>query len=321
MLFIILLISFAVQIYSIGYLKDDPFLLRFLAYLNFFTFFMLFLVISNNLLQAFLGWEGVGLVSFLLINFWHMRVFAFKSALKAVFLNKFGDLALLVFLILILKKFGTLEYLLWLPLCFFWQEADFLVSFCSDFDFLSFFLILAAIVKSAQFGLHLWLPDAMEGPTPVSALLHAATMVTAGVFLLLRCSALLEVSKFALTFLFYFGLFTMLLGGLLALGALDFKKIVAYSTCSQLGLMFFSCGLSQYNEVIFHLINHAFFKALLFLSVGLIIHNLKESQDLFNSTNESFSLDTVISLMILGSTAIVGLPLASGFFFKRYNFF
>lgn len=273
MLVVISFISFIVHLYSLGYMEHDPYLCRFLCYLSLFTFFMEFLVTADNFLQLFIGWEGVGVCSYLLINFWFTRILANKAALKAMIMNRLADVFFIFAIVLILWKFGSLNFLIVFNLVPFFL-SDFLVFFGFSLgliDIICFFLFIGAIGKSAQLGLHTWLPDAMEGPTPVSALLHAATMVTAGIFLVLRCSSFFEYSVLNLWFVSLFGCVTAFLFALFAVFQYDIKKIIAYSTCSQLGYMFFSCGLSNYSVAIFHLFNHAFFKALLFLGAGCII--------------------------------------------------
>jgi len=259
------------------------------------------------------------LVSFLLINFWFTRVQASKSAFKAILLNKFGDCAFLVFIILVYKEFGTFEYSYLLanvsgiieqPIPFFGYLVD-------NVTLMALFLVFAAFAKSAQFGLHIWLPDAMEGPTPVSALLHAATMVTAGVFLIIRFSFFIESSPMVLDLLMSVGVITMFFAGIVGSYQADFKRIIAFSTCSQLGLMFFACGFSQYNLALFHLVNHAFFKALLFLVAGILIHSVFNTQDLDNYGSLSFRCVFWSAYLTVGSSAIMALPNASGFFSKE----
>jgi len=266
-------------------MEYDIHLIKFLSYLSIFSFFMIFLIMSNNFLILFVGWEGVGLISYLLINFWNTRIQANKASLKAMIFNRIGDYALLISILLIFNIFYTFNFHTIFLLSFFINEIyNKLIIFnllnINFFDFVCFFITIACIAKSAQLGLHLWLPDAMEGPTPVSALLHAATMVTAGVFLIIRCSFLFEFSINMLVFICLIGSITSFFTGLIGLFQYDIKKIVAYSTCSQLGFMFVSCGLSNYSFALYHLFTHSFFKALLFLSCGSIIHSLNEEQDI-----------------------------------------
>nr|YP_010620137.1 NADH dehydrogenase subunit 5 [Melanothamnus gigas]WAX04173.1 NADH dehydrogenase subunit 5 [Melanothamnus gigas] len=319
MLLVISFISFLVHLYSIDYMQSDPHFPRFLSFLGIFTFFMLVLVTSGNLLQLFVGWEGVGLASYLLINFWFTRLAANKAALKALIVNRFGDLGILFAILLIFQIFeGTLDFTIVFALTPL-LNSYFLHYFIFDFHYLSlisFFLIIGAIGKSAQLGLHTWLPDAMEGPTPVSALIHAATMVTAGVFLLIRFSPLIEFSPLMLNFLILVGSFTAFFAAFTGIFQNDLKKVIAYSTCSQLGYMIFCCGLSSYNLSLFHLFNHAFFKALLFLSAGSVIHAIKDEQDMRKMGSLLTFLPVTYSLMLIGSLALIGFPFLTGFYSK-----
>jgi len=266
MLFVVTFISTLVHLYSTEYMEHDPHLPRFMSYLSLFTFFMLILVTANNFLQMFVGWEGVGLSSYLLINFWFTRIQANKAAIKAMLVNRIGDFALLLAIFTIFFVFNSLDYDVIFPLVplalnySLWVGGfEFVII-----DLISVLLFVGAMGKSAQLGLHTWLPDAMEGPTPVSALIHAATMVTAGVFLIARCSFLFEFSPFTLNIIIFIGSTTAFFAATTGLFQNDMKKVIAYSTCSQLGYMIFACGLSSYDVGIFHLSNHAFFKALLF---------------------------------------------------------
>src|SRR5690606_11381142 len=250
------------------YMSDDPHIIRFFSYISLFVFFMTLLVTSSNLFHLFVGWEGVGICSYLPINFWFTRISANKSALLAVFINKIGDIFVLISFGIIFSVYRTCDF----------SISSGLILYCSNVSeyimIFSYLLILGAVGKSAQIGLHFWLPEAMEGPTPVSSLIHAATMVTAGVFLIVRCSFLMENVPSLLVWISFFGSLTIFFGSTVGLFQYDIKKIIAYSTCSQLGYMFSSCGLSSYYNSMFHLINHAFFKALLFLTAGYIIHAL-----------------------------------------------
>lgn len=266
MFLVVTVVSSCVHIYSCVYMYADPFLPRFMSYLSLFTFFMLVLVSSANLLILFLGWEGVGLCSYLLIGFWYTRAQAGKASTKAFLINKIGDLFLLSGISVIFTSFHSLDF----------SVIGILSAYCpSDIlELIACFLLVGAVGKSAQIGLHTWLPDAMEGPTPVSALIHAATMVTAGVFLLIRCSSILEYAPRVLLLIAVWGGITALVSGTIGAVQNDIKKIIAYSTCSQLGYMILACGLSTYSASLFHLLNHAFFKALLFLSAGSVIHLL-----------------------------------------------
>lgn len=302
-------VSGLVHLYSYNYMAGDPHRPRFMAYLSFFTFFMLILIFSSNLLQMFVGWEGVGLCSYLLIGFWYTRLEANKSAIKAMVVNRIGDLGLLLGIFGIWFYYGTLQYL---PL-----KALFLQTpFAPWINWLVLGLVVGAVGKSAQLGLHTWLPDAMEGPTPVSALIHAATMVTAGVFLLIRMSALLEMSSWGLLVVVWVGSLTAFFAGTIGVFQQDLKKIIAYSTCSQLGYMVAACGLSWYSVALFHLTTHAFFKALLFLGAGSIIHALMDEQDIRAAGGLRHRLPFSYAIMLIGSLALVGFPFLAGYFSK-----
>ena len=320
MLIIVTTVSTLVHLYSIKYMEVDPHCPRFMSYLQIFTFFMLVLVTSDNLLQMFLGWEGVGLSSYLLINFWHTRYWANQSALKALIVNRIGDFALSIGIFLTFYTFKSLNYLIIFPLI-----PLFLDNFIYFLDFkfhsltlISIFLFLGAVGKSAQLGLHTWLPDAMEGPTPVSALIHAATMVTAGVFLMIRFSLLLEFTPFVLFLMIIFGALTAFFASMIGVFQNDLKKIIAYSTCSQLGYMIFCCGLSNYAVSMFHLSNHAFFKALLFLCAGSVIHAVSDEQDIRKMGSLINFLPITYSLMLIGSLALAGFPFLTGFYSKDF---
>lgn len=317
MLVVITAISAVVHLYSMEYMGHDPFLSRFLSYLSLFTFFMIFLVTSDNFVQLFIGWEGVGLCSYLLINFWFTRVLANKAAIKAMLMNRIADVLFVFAVGLMLLFFGSCTF----PLVFLSKNFEFFFLPIGAFsikviDALCLFLFLGAIGKSAQIGFHTWLPDAMEGPTPVSSLLHAATMVTAGVFLVLRCSILFEESTFFLVILAFFGGITAFFSAFIALFQWDLKKVIAYSTCSQLGYMFLSCGLSFYSVALFHLFNHAFFKALLFLSAGSVIHALGDEQDMRRMGATGRFLPFTLSAIVFASFAIMGFPFLTGFYSK-----
>ncbi len=318
MLVVVTFISSLVHIYSLGYMSDDPHLTRFMSYLSLFTFFMLMLVTAGNFMQIFLGWEGVGLASYLLINFWFTRLQANKSAIKAVVVNKFGDFALIICIILIFDVFKTLD----LSIIFSTvhlvsdQYFNFFLFSINKVSMIGFLLLLGAVGKSAQLGLHTWLPDAMEGPTPVSALIHAATMVTAGVFLLVRCSSILEESPFILFCVLLVGGLTAFFAGVVGLVQNDLKRVIAYSTCSQLGYMVFSCGMSNYALAMFHLSNHAFFKALLFLGAGSVIHAMANEQDMRRMGGLVKILPLTYIFIFLGSCALMGFPFLTGFYSK-----
>ena len=318
MIMVVTSVSALVHIYSIGYMSQDPHKPRFMSYLSLFTFSMLCLVVSDNFLQLFFGWEGVGLCSYLLIGFWFKRETANNAAIKAFIVNRVGDFGLAIGIFIIFLIFGTLnfeEVFLLVPefaktnLSIFGGEYNVITLIC-------IFLFIGAMGKSAQFLLHTWLPDAMEGPTPVSALIHAATMVTAGVFLVVRCSPIYEYSELALTVITIVGMSTAFFAATVALVQNDIKKIIAYSTCSQLGYMFFAAGVGAYNVAMFHLFTHAFFKALLFLGSGSVIHSFKNEQDINQMGGVWKSLPYTYALMIIGTLALTGFPFLSGFYSK-----
>nr|WQF69424.1 NADH dehydrogenase subunit 5 [Bostrychia moritziana] len=318
MLIVVTSISFLVHIYSIDYMKSDPHFPRFCSFLSIFTFFMLLLVTSNNLVQLFLGWEGVGLASYLLVNFWFTRLSANKAAIKALVVNRVGDFGLLMTIFLLFFVFNSVDFdVIFSTVPFFTLYSFWILNF--EISFLSvigIFIVIGAVGKSAQLGLHTWLPDAMEGPTPVSALIHAATMVTAGVFLLVRFSPLIEFSPFTLFLLIILGSFTAFFAALVGSFQQDLKKVVAYSTCSQLGYMVFCCGLSCYNVSLFHLFNHAFFKALLFLGAGSVIHAISNEQDMRRMGGFRSFIPITYSVILIASLALVGFPFLSGFYSK-----
>jgi NADH-ubiquinone oxidoreductase chain 5 len=318
MLVIVTFISSLVHLYSTEYMEHDPHLPRFMSYLSLFTFFMLILVTANNFLQMFVGWEGVGVSSYLLINFWFTRIQANKSAIKAMLVNRIGDFFLLLAIFTLFFTFNTLNY----DIIF--SIAPLFVSYTLDvfgyqiglIDVICIFIFLGAMGKSAQIGLHTWLPDAMEGPTPVSALIHAATMVTAGVFLVIRSSYLFEYSPIALSFVTVVGSMTAFFAATTGLFQNDMKRVIAYSTCSQLGYMVFACGLSSYEVSLFHLSNHAFFKALLFLGAGAVIHALSDEQDMRKMGGLKNLLPFSYAISLIGSLALVGFPFLAGFYSK-----
>lgn len=318
MLLLITFVSFLVHIYSISYMEEDPHNIRFFIYLSFFTFFMILLVVSDNFLQLFVGWEGVGLCSYLLINFWHTRIQANKAAMKAMLVNRVGDFGLALGILLIFYLFKTLDFSIIFTMCpVFISYTINIFGFCFNcLNLISFFLFIGAMGKSAQLGLHVWLPDAMEGPTPVSALIHAATMVTAGVFLVARCSHIFEYSPTVLIFISVLGGMTALFGASVALFQNDIKKIIAYSTTSQLGYMFLICGISQYNVGVFHLFNHGFFKALLFLVAGGIIHSMSDEQDIRRMGGLRKILPFCYAMMLIGSLSLGGFPFLTGYYSK-----
>lgn len=304
MVMIVNIISLLVHVYSTSYMSGDPHTIRFMGYLSLFTFFMLILVTSQNYLQLFIGWEGVGLCSYLLINFWYSRIQANKAAIKAMLINRVGDACLIASIILIWINFGSLNFMVVFPIA---DKIPLLIPLL---------LLLGAVGKSAQIGLHTWLPDAMEGPTPVSALIHAATMVTAGVYLIIRSSSIFEGSSSILIITVIIGSLTALFAATVGLAQNDIKKIIAYSTCSQLGFMVFSCGLSYYSLALFHLINHAFFKALLFLAAGSVIHSLLDEQDTRKMGGNIISQPLSYSFILIGSLALAGFPFLSGYYSK-----
>ena len=318
MLIIITLVSSMVHLYSTEYMKDDPHLGRFMSYLTLFTFFMLVLVTSGNYMQLFLGWEGVGLASYLLINFWHTRLQANKSALKAIMVNRIGDFFFFFGIVAVFFVFNAVDFQTIFAMLPYVSSHNFNFFFfeVNCLTFISVFFFLGAVGKSAQLGLHTWLPDAMEGPTPVSALIHAATMVTAGVFLILRSSPIFECSTFALNFMLVVGATTALLGGSIGLFQNDLKKVIAYSTCSQLGYMVLACGLSSYNVSMYHLVNHAFFKALLFLTAGCVIHSMSNDQDMRKMGGLINLLPLSYVMILVGSLSLMGFPFLTGFYSK-----
>jgi len=318
MLVVISIISTLVHIYSYKYMKNDFGISRFMSYLSLFTFFMCIFVTADNFIQLFIGWEGIGICSYLLISFWFARLQATKAALKAIILNRIGDIGLIIGILLIYNLclsvdfavvFSVIPYYVDEVFILFGYEINYITLIC-------FFLFMGTVAKSSQLALHVWLPDAMEGPTPVSALIHAATMVTAGIFLIMRCSPIFEYS---LTMLIVIAV----VGGLTAFfsataGALqnDLKKVIAFSTCSQLGYMVFICGLSQYTIGFYHLVNHAFFKALLFLGAGVVIHALNDEQDMRKMGGLVRILPLTYSLMVIGSLSLMGFPFLTGFYSK-----
>ena len=318
MLVIVTFISTLVHLYSTEYMSHDPHLPRFMAYLSLFTFFMLILVSSDNFLQLFVGWEGVGLCSYLLINFWFSRIQANKAAIKAMIVNRIGDFGLALGIFTIFLFFKSVEYSTVFALVpYFTEETIYFLGF--EWHLLTLIgclLFIGAIGKSAQLGLHTWLPDAMEGPTPVSALIHAATMVTAGVFLLTRCSIIFEYAPKALILVTLVGALTSFFAASTGLVQNDLKKVIAYSTCSQLGYMVFACGVSHYSVAMFHLSNHAFFKALLFLGAGSVIHAVADEQDMRRMGGLRRLIPFTYSVMTIGSLALIGFPFLTGFYSK-----
>ncbi|MFN3594457.1 MAG: NADH-quinone oxidoreductase subunit L [Thiobacillaceae bacterium] len=319
MMLVVTFVSLAVHIYTIGYMADDPGYQRFFSYIALFTFAMLMLVMSNNFLQLFFGWEAVGLVSYLLIGFWYTRESAIYANLKAFLVNRVGDLGFLLGIGLIWVHFGTLDY------AEVFQKAPQLaqqtISLIQGHSWalmtvICILLFIGAMGKSAQFPLHVWLPDSMEGPTPISALIHAATMVTAGIFMVARMSPLFELSDTALSFVLVIGAITALFMGFLGMVQNDIKRVVAYSTLSQLGYMTVALGVSAYSVAIFHLMTHAFFKALLFLAAGSVIIGMHHDQDIRNMGGLRKYMPITWITLLIGSLALIGTPGLSGFFSK-----
>lgn len=323
MLFVVTFVSFLVHIYTIGYMKGDPGYNRFFSYISFFTFSMLMLVTSNNFLQLFFGWEAVGLASYLLIGFWFKRESAVFANLKAFIVNRVGDLGFLLGIAAIYCCFDSLNYIdVFNRITLLVDSENYNLTTFFSFDlvsaitFISICLFIGAMGKSAQIPLHVWLPDSMEGPTPISALIHAATMVTAGIFMVSRMSYIFEYSQTALIFVLLIGVATCFFMGLLGVVQNDIKRIVAYSTLSQLGLMVAGLGVSAYSASIFHLTTHAFFKALLFLGAGSVIVALHHEQDIRKMGNLKKYMPITYYTMLIGSLALVGFPGFSGFFSK-----
>ena len=318
MLVVVTSVSSLVHIYSIGYMSHDPHKPRFMAYLSLFTFAMLMLVTSDNFIQLFFGWEGVGLCSYFLIGFWFKKDSANTAAIKAFVVNRVGDFGFALGIFLIFYLFGTVNYseVFELVPTIIDKDLIFLGMKVNAIDLICLLLFVGAMGKSAQILLHTWLPDAMEGPTPVSALIHAATMVTAGIFLVVRCSPIYEYSELALNVITIVGMSTAFFAATVALVQTDIKKIIAYSTCSQLGYMFFAVGVGAYNVAMFHLFTHAFFKALLFLGSGSVIHAFKNEQNINYMGGVWKKLPFTYGLMIIGTLALTGFPFLSGFYSK-----
>ena len=319
MMLVVTFVSLMVHIYTIGYMEEDPGYQRFFSYISLFTFSMLMLVMANNFMQLFFGWEAVGLVSYLLIGFWYTRPTAIYANLKAFLVNRVGDFGFLLGIGLVLMVFGTLQYdavfasapshahdLAPIP----GLQVNMLTAIC-------ILLFIGAMGKSAQFPLHVWLPDSMEGPTPISALIHAATMVTAGIFMVARMSPLFELSDTALSFVMVIGAITALFMGFLGMIQNDIKRVVAYSTLSQLGYMTVALGASAYSVAIFHLMTHAFFKALLFLGAGSVIMAMHHDQDIRNMGGLRKYMPITWITSLIGSLALIGTPFFSGFYSKE----
>jgi NADH-ubiquinone oxidoreductase chain 5 len=310
MLLPVLIISSLVHIYSIGYMSNDPHNQRFFSYLSLFTFMMVILVTANNFLLMFVGWEGVGVCSYLLVCFWFTRIAANQSSLSAFLTNRVGDCFLTIGMFAIIWSFGNLDYTTVFSLAPYMNENIVtIIGIC---------LLIGAMAKSSQVGLHVWLPMAMEGPTPVSALIHAATMVTAGVYLLIRSSPLIEYSSTVLILCLWLGAITTVFSSLIGLFQQDIKKVIAYSTMSQLGMMVIAVGLSCYNIALFHLINHAFYKGLLFLGAGSVIHAVADNQDFRRYGGLRSFLPLTYSVMLIASLSLVAFPFMTGFYSKDF---
>lgn len=318
MCIVVTIVSSLVHIYSTDYMKEDPHLIRFMTYLSMFTFFMLMLVTADNFVQMFLGWEGVGLCSYLLINFWYTRIEANKAAIKAIVVNRVGDFGLSLGMFGIFLLFKGIDFSTVYSMAYYLSDSQFdLFGYqLNELNLICFLLFIGAVGKSAQIGLHTWLPDAMEGPTPVSALIHAATMVTAGVFLIIRCSPIFEFASNTLLIVTFFGALTALFAATAGAMQNDLKKVIAYSTCSQLGYMVFACGISNYSVSLFHLMNHAFFKALLFLSSGAVIHAMSDQQDMRKMGGLIRIIPFTYAMIFIGSLSLMGFPFLTGFYSK-----
>ena len=318
MLVVITSVSSYVHIYSSSYMEHDPHLVRFMSFLSIFTFFMCMLVTGDNLVQMFFGWEGVGLASYLLINFWYTRTQANKSSIKAMVMNRVGDFGLTIGIMTSFLVFKSVNFSL-LHACAPYVSSCEIIVLNMPLDACTVIctcFLIGACGKSAQLGLHTWLPDAMEGPTPVSALIHAATMVTAGIFLIARTSILFEYAPTALMLVAVLGGMTCFFAATTGIVQNDLKRVIAYSTCSQLGYMVFACGISSYSVAIFHLMNHAFFKALLFLGAGSVIHALSDEQDMRKMGGVVQLLPFTYAMICIGSLSLMGLPFLTGFYSK-----
>ncbi len=319
MLVVVTFVSFTVHVYTVGYMRDDPGYQRFFSYISLFTFAMLMLVMANNFMQLFFGWEAVGLVSYLLIGFWYTRESAIFANLKAFLVNRVGDFGFILGIAAVLLYFGSLDY------ATVFRNVDGVsdktIEIIAGYKWsvitvICILLFIGAMGKSAQFPLHVWLPDSMEGPTPISALIHAATMVTAGIFMVARMSPLFELSEAALSFVMIIGAITALFMGLLGLVQHDIKRVVAYSTLSQLGYMTVALGASAYAASIFHLMTHAFFKALLFLAAGSVIIAMHHHQDMRQMGGLRKYMRITWLTSLIGSLALIGTPFFSGFYSK-----
>ena len=318
MILVVTIVSATVHVYSVGYMAEDPSIPRFMAYLSLFTFFMLSLCTANNFVQLFFGWEGVGLLSYLLIGFWYDRGSANDAAIKAFIVNRVGDFGFALGIFAVFVIFGSLDF----GTVFAKAPGaaattiDFLGWQLPSLTLAAILLFIGAMGKSAQIGLHTWLPDAMEGPTPVSALIHAATMVTAGVFMVARLSPIFEYAPGALAFVGVIGGTTAIFAASVGMAQNDIKRVIAYSTCSQLGYMFFAAGVSAYAAGMFHLFTHAFFKALLFLASGSVIHAMGGEQDMRRMGGLWRKIPITYALMWIGSLSLAGIPFFAGYYSK-----
>ncbi len=313
MVMIITFISSLIHVYSMEYMREDPNKMLFFGHLNFFTFMMIFLVTAPNMLQLFCGWEGISFISYLLIGYWHNKPAAVTASIKAFSINRISDVGLILAIGSIFSLFHTLDFE---SLFMFLKKSEYLPD-AMWLNIICLFLFFAAMGKSAQFGLHVWLPNAMEAPTPVSALLHSATMVTAGVFLVIRFSSLFELAFLAKQVMMFVGALTGLVAGLIALTQNDIKKIIAYSTSSQLGLMFMACAVDAYAVAFFYLCVHAFVKALIFLCAGSIIHAMSHEQNIMKMGGLKTHLRFSYYSMLAGVLALIGFPLTAGFYSKE----
>ena len=318
MLIVVTGVSSMVHIYSIGYMSHDNARARFMAYLSLFTFAMLMLVTADNLVQLFFGWEGVGVASYLLIGFWYKKESAHTAAMKAFVVNRVGDFGFALGILAVYQIFGSIQFddIFANAAAMRYTEIGFLGQAMPALEVAGILLFIGAMGKSAQLGLHTWLPDAMEGPTPVSALIHAATMVTAGVFMVCRLSPMLEYAPLSLDIITVVGALTAIFAATVGFTQFDIKRVIAYSTCSQLGYMFFAAGVSAYPAAMFHLTTHAFFKALLFLGAGSVIHAMSDEQDLRNMGGIWRKIPVTYAMMWVGSLALAGFPFFAGFYSK-----
>jgi NADH-quinone oxidoreductase subunit L len=318
MVIVVTVVSTCVHIYSVGYMSHDPSKARFMAYLSLFTFAMLMLVTADNLVQLFFGWEGVGLASYLLIGFWFHKPSANAASIKAFVVNRVGDFGFALGIFGVYMLFDSVQFDVIFAAApdVAGQTMEFLGFQWDALTVVSILLFIGAMGKSAQLGLHTWLPDAMEGPTPVSALIHAATMVTAGVFLVARMSPMMEYAPTALEVVAVVGAMTAFFAATIGVCQTDIKRVIAYSTCSQLGYMFFALGVGAYPAAIFHLMTHAFFKALLFLSAGSVIHAIHDEQDMRNMGGLWRKIPYTYAMMWIGSLALAGIPFFAGYYSK-----